>query len=188
MGKNRHSKDKLYIVASEYNRDWGGCKKKAVQFRCLPFYCCGLSLLPFTVPVCTSDGIIFDADNIIPYIEKYHRNPVTGKPLAKKDLVALHFHKNRDAKFHCPVTFKEFNEHSHIVANRKSGNVYSNDAIDALCRRPKNWVDFITNEPFCASDLITIQNPHDSTKRQIEDFDYIKTGMSVGLLLISHCI
>lgn len=178
MGKNRHSQDKLYIVASEYQRDWGGCKKKQdkLPFRCLPFYCCGLSLLPFTVPVCTSDGVVFDVDSIFPYIERYHRHPVTGQPLQKKDLIVLHFHKNREGNYHCPITYKEFNDHSYIVANRKSGHVYSNDAINALCRKGKHWVDFFTDESFSPADLIVIQNPQDLCKRQIAEFDYVKTG------------
>ena len=65
-----------------------------------------------------------------------------------KDLIKLHFHKNNEGKrerdetqnetsnnvffmvffvgdFHCPITFRVFNENSHIVAIRTSGNVYS---------------------------------------------------------------
>lgn len=179
MGKNRHSKDKLYIVASEYNRDWGGFKDttKRLPFRCLPFYCCGLSLLPFKEPVCTTDGIVFDATHIFAYIDCYRRNPVTGKPLQKKDLIPLRFHKNSQGEYHCPVTYKQFNEYSYIVANKKTGHVYSNDAIDALCRRPQSWFDLLTNEPFTPSDLIVIQNPRHLDCRQIEGFEYIKSGV-----------
>lgn len=38
-GKHRHSKDKLYIVASEFARDWGGYKgnSEKVAKRVLPF-------------------------------------------------------------------------------------------------------------------------------------------------------
>ena len=63
-----------------------------------------------------------------------------------KSLIRLHFHKNKDGTFsvlgdfdmrlslsvfsisdayHCPVTFKVFNENTHIVAVRSTGNVYS---------------------------------------------------------------
>ena len=47
--------------------------------------------------------------------------------MAAKDLIKLTFHKNSDEKYHCPVTFKVFNENSHIVAIRPSGNVFSYD-------------------------------------------------------------
>ena len=30
-------------------------------------------------------------------------------------------------KYHCPVTFKVFNENTHIVAVRQTGNVFSFD-------------------------------------------------------------
>ena len=33
-------------------------------------------------------------------------------------------------KYHCPVTYKVFNENSHIVAVRTTGNVYSYDVSE----------------------------------------------------------
>lgn len=37
--------------------------------------------------------------NILPYIKKYGKHPVTGGPLKQEDLIALTFHKNSDGKF-----------------------------------------------------------------------------------------
>lgn len=105
-----------------------------------------LSLRPFVDPVCTDNGIVFDACNILPYIKKYKRCPVTGAPLSASDLHALIFHRNAQGVFHCPVTFKEFGPNTHIVANKKSGHVYAADAIDNLCRKPKRWNDLITGK------------------------------------------
>ena len=34
--------------------------------------------------------------NIIPYIRKYGKNPVTGAPLKQEDLLPLSFHKNSE--------------------------------------------------------------------------------------------
>ncbi|CAI5522378.1 unnamed protein product, partial [Closterium sp. Naga37s-1] len=62
--------------------------------------------------------------NIVPYIQKFKRNPVTGKPLALKDLIKLHFHKNADGEYHCPVLKKVFTEFTHIVAVKTTGNVF----------------------------------------------------------------
>ncbi len=69
--------------------------------------------------------------------------------LDAKSLFKLNFHKNSDGKhcvcmvptqahvpyrhsctthagkYHCPVTYKVFNENTHIVAVRTTGNVYS---------------------------------------------------------------
>eukprot|EP01071_Lankesteria_metandrocarpae_P012200 Lankesteria_metandrocarpae@DN557_c0_g1_i1.p1 len=179
MGKNQHSKDKLYIVASEYARDWGGYKKakNALPFKSLPFNCCGLSLLPFENPVCTNEGIVFDVDNILAYIKKYARNPVNGLALSVSELIPLHFHKNAEGAYHCPVTYKVFSDHSHIVANRKSGHVYLYESIDTLCRKAKNWFDLLTDAPFTSHDLVTIQNPKEVKLRSINDFDYIVKGL-----------
>ncbi len=57
-------------------------------------------------PVCTKEGVIFDILNIMPYVRKHKKNPVTGESLAPKDLVRLNIAKNGDGKWHCPVTFK----------------------------------------------------------------------------------
>ncbi|KAH0477103.1 MAG: hypothetical protein KVP17_003960 [Porospora cf. gigantea B] len=178
MGKrNRHSKDKLYLIPTEFASDWGGYKagRKRAPFRSLPFYCCGLSLLPFSQhPVCLRNGIVFEAENIIPYIKQCGKNPIDGSPLEISDLIPLTFHKNADGEFHCPVTFKVFTNHTHIVANAQSGMVYCDDAIQTLCRRPNNWRDLMTNEPFRPSDLIDIQNPLHVESRDLANFEFIK--------------
>jgi hypothetical protein len=44
-----------------------------------------------------------------------------------------------EGEYACPVTGKVFTPHSHIVALKSSGNVYSYDAVDELCIKPKNW-------------------------------------------------
>lgn len=44
-----------------------------------------------------------------------------------------------EGEYDCPVTGKVFTPHSHIVALKTTGNVYSYDAIDELCVKPKNW-------------------------------------------------
>ena len=46
---------------------------------------------------------------------------MTGGPLAASDLTKLTFHKNAEGKYHCPVLFKVFNAHSHIVAVKPTG-------------------------------------------------------------------
>lgn len=160
--KNRHTKDKLYISVTEHRDEWGGKKERAnkEEFIKLPFYCCSLSLAPFSSPVCTSEGIVFDLIHILPYIKKYKRNPVTGMPLTSKDLIKLNFYKNPEGNYHCPVTYKPLSDNSHIVAVKKTGNVYSYEAIDQLCRKPQNWKDLLTGEDISPDDIIVLQDPN----------------------------
>merc|ERR1739848_286134 len=107
MGENRH-----ILVEKSVSRKHGK----------IPFFYCAISLSPFEDPVCTHEGTIFDVLNIMPYIQKFRKNPVTGTPLKLSDLVKLNFHKNKDGEYHCEVLHKVFTEHSHIVAVRSSGN------------------------------------------------------------------
>lgn len=74
--------------------------------------------------MCTADGSVFDIVHAVPYVQKYHRHPVTGEPIELKDLIQLKFHKNADGNYHCPVMNKVFTEHTHIVAVKATGNVY----------------------------------------------------------------
>lgn len=59
--------------------------------------------------------------------------------LEAKSLIKLQFTKNSDGKYHCPVLFKVFNENSHIVAIKTSGNVFSYEAVEQLNFKAKNF-------------------------------------------------
>lgn len=102
-------------------------------------------------------NVVFHCRNIIPYIQKFKKNPVTGLPLAMKDLIKLQFHKNADNEYQCPVLHKVFTEFTHIVAVKTTGNVFSYEAIRELNIKPKSWKELLTDEPFTKEDLITIQ-------------------------------
>ncbi|KAL7754065.1 cyclophilin peptidyl-prolyl cis-trans isomerase Cyp8 [Sorochytrium milnesiophthora] len=197
---------------SEGGMSFGGARgtRPKTVFKRLPFYCCSLSLQPFENPVATKEGVIFDLEygraltsipllcfcvlakseltalcyrNIIAWLKKYkNTNPVTGEPLSPTELVHLHFSKNADGKFHCPVTFKEFTDSSHIVAVAPSGNVYSYDAVKELNIDAKNWRDLLDETvKFTRKDIITLQNPSDLSLRNLEDFWYIRKGVDKPL-------
>ncbi|KAJ3208546.1 Peptidyl-prolyl cis-trans isomerase cyp8 [Entophlyctis luteolus] len=190
MGKDT---DKLYITHSEWaTLDFGagGFKDRrgvGAGFKRLPFHwcvisrvqlrsslilrSCALSLRPFESPRCTRDGHVFDLMSILPWIKKHGTNPVTGAPLAASDLITLHFHKNRDGRYHDPITFKVFSDNTHIVAC-PSGHVFAWETIDELCVKTKSWRDLITDEPFKRKDIITIQDPHNITSQNINAFHY----------------
>lgn len=82
--------------------------------------------------------------NIIPFIKKYKRNPVTWAPLKASDLIKLNFHKNEKGEYWDPVASKTFTDHTHIVAIATSGNVYCAETIEELNRKPKFWRDLMT--------------------------------------------
>jgi peptidyl-prolyl cis-trans isomerase-like 2 len=176
MGK---STDKMYMTASEWQYEFGGAKQKRIQneFKRLPFSCCSLSFLPFEHPVCTPDGMIFDLLNIVPWLKKHGTNPITGESLEGKSLIKLHWYKNDKDEYHCPITFKIFNDHTHIVAIRTSGNVYSMDAVQELNIKTKNWKDLLTDEKFTRKDIITLQDPHNMGFRNMLDFHFVKNGI-----------
>lgn len=58
MGKNKHSKDRMFLTATEWKMDYGGKKQvagKNNQYHILPFDHCALSLTPFVNPCCTPE-------------------------------------------------------------------------------------------------------------------------------------
>lgn len=181
MGKKQHSKDRMFITATEWATEWGGAKPKEMStpFKRLPFYCCSLTFTPFEAPVCTADGSVFDLMNIIPYIRKYGKHPVTGAPLKQEDLIPLTFHKNSDCEYHCPVLNKVFTEFTHIVAVKTTGNVFSHEAIKELNLKTKNWKELLTDEPFTREDLITIQNPNALDSKVLVEFDHVKNSLKL---------
>ena len=174
--KNRHTKDRLFISVTEHREEWGGKKEVAKpEFKRLAFHCCALSLTPFTNPVCTRAGTVFDLLHIVPYLQKHKKNPVTGEELTVKDLVKLTFHKNPQGEYHCPITYRVFTESSKIVANCGSGHVYSWEAIEELCRKSNSWKDLLTGEAFSPEDLVILQDPADLRSRNILSFYHIQT-------------
>ena len=182
MGKNQHSKDRLFLTRTEWNNEWGGHKKKNLaRFRRLPFYCCGISLQPFEDPVCTkTDGTCFDITALVPYIRKYKCHPVSGLGVQLGDLVKLNFKRGPNGEYLCPITAKVFNEHTHIVAIATTGNVYSYEAVSELNLKAKNWHDLLDeSQTFTRKDVIHIQNPKDLASREIERFHSTKEKHSV---------
>eukprot|EP00124_Ichthyophonus_hoferi_P005193 Ihof_evm2s695 gene=Ihof_evmTU2s695 len=181
MGKKQHQKDKMYITHTEWSSLYGGrnAGKVGPTFKKLPYNCCSLSFQPFANPVCDQAGNVFDLLAIVPYIKKYSTNPVTGEALKTKDLIKLTFHKNNAGEYHDPVTFKQFMDNSHVVANRISGHVYLMDTIDRLNAKPKFWKDLLTDEPFKRSDLITIQDPQHPEKQNFSEFHHVKNQLKV---------
>ncbi|XP_046326965.2 RING-type E3 ubiquitin-protein ligase PPIL2-like [Haliotis rufescens] len=184
MGKKQHQKDKLYLTTTEWRNEWGGYKGKQntgqnARFRRLPFHCCSLSLQPFEHPLCTKEGIIFDLMNIYPFLKKYGVSPVTGEKMTSKDLTKLTFHKNAKDRYHCPVTYRIFNENTHIVAIKTTGNVYSYEAVERLNLKVTNLRDLLTDESFTRRDILTIQDPTNLDKFNMSDFYHIKNNLKV---------
>jgi peptidyl-prolyl cis-trans isomerase-like protein 2 len=183
-------KEKLYISASEWsNRAEGssgglrfGGNDGSIKetHRNLPFYCCALSLQPFEVPMAAiskDSAHIFDLTNIVPWIRKYSKNPITGESLKTSDLLKLQFARNSKGDCMDPVTFKVFNENTHIVFIRQTGNVYSMDTLQELCFKAKNLKDLLTDEPFTRKDVICIQDPHNLASRDMNQFYYLKNNL-----------
>ncbi|KAL7288708.1 hypothetical protein TKK_0017433 [Trichogramma kaykai] len=186
MGKRQHQKDKMYLTYTEWTTLYGGKASgtstnthEDSTFRRLPFDHCCLSLQPFEHPYCDTDGNIFDLEALLPYVKHYKHNPVTGKPIDPKSLTKLNFFKNADGDYHCPVLFKPFLKHSHIVAIKTTGNVFSYEAIEQLNIKSRHWKDLITDEPFTRKDIITIQDPSNARKFNLSTFHHIKHNLRV---------
>jgi peptidyl-prolyl cis-trans isomerase-like protein 2 len=180
MGRGKQfQKDKLYITPTEYANGFGGKKTQieAKPYSTLQFFCCNISLQPWTTPMCTPEGAIFDAVNLIAWYKKYKVNPVTGAPIPLSELIYLNFSKNSDNQFHCPITNQVFTEHTHIVTIKQTGNVFAYKAVEELNIRNKNWKELITGEPFTRKDVITLQDPNNF--QDPANFYFIKNGLTV---------
>ncbi|CAM9888576.1 unnamed protein product [Ectocarpus fasciculatus] len=112
----------------------------------------------------------------MPYVRKHKKNPVTGEALTPKDLVRLNISKNGDGKWHCPVTFKVFNDNSRILAIKSSGNVFAAEAVEELNYKAKSWNDLLTGEEFTKRDVIKLNDPGDKefvASRDVNNFVHL---------------
>jgi peptidyl-prolyl cis-trans isomerase-like 2 len=128
---------------------------------------------------------MFEFEHLFSFVRKHKRNPVTAHPMTTNEIIKLNMAKNPDGHWHCPVTFKVFNNNTHIVAIRPTGHVYSYEAIHELNIKANNYTDLLTGEPFHRSDIITLQNPDDATLvslRDINNFKYLQTMRDDAIL------
>ena len=91
MGKNRHSKDRLFLTATEW-KDLGGQSREpsgGAALQALPFDHCALSLTRYETPCCTLEGVLFDLLHLLPYVKKYKKNPITGEPMTTEEIIRL---------------------------------------------------------------------------------------------------
>ncbi|CAN9204506.1 unnamed protein product [Alternaria sp. RS040] len=190
MGKGT---DKLYITHSEWSSSdaFGNARGAnsanrasaaglSSTFKRLPFNYCAVSLQPFTDPVCTWSGTIFDLTHILTWLSKHpDANPVDGTPLKRADLITLNFTKNEDGEYVDPVTYKVFTDNTHIVALRRSGNVFAWDTVERLNIKAKNWQDLVSDDPFTRKDIITLQDPQSIESRDFSSYKHVKDGETV---------
>jgi hypothetical protein len=101
------------------------------------------------------------------------------QPLDVKSLIKLNFHKNAKGEYHCPVLYKVFSKHSHLVAIETTGNVYSFEAVDQLNIKTKSFKDLLTDEPFQRKNIITLQDPNELSKFNLTNFHHLKNNLRV---------
>ncbi|SJX65363.1 related to Peptidyl-prolyl cis-trans isomerase [Sporisorium reilianum f. sp. reilianum] len=156
----------------------GGLEQES--FHPVSYDCCAISFQPWNIAVCSNDcGIAFELTNLIPYVRKYGTHPVTGKPFDLDHVVRLTFHKNEQGRFHDPVSFKEFGQHSHLVAIRPSGNVFLYDTVQRLNVKAKYMKDLVTDEAFTKADIITVQDPNHPEGRNPSSMHHVKEGLKL---------
>jgi peptidyl-prolyl cis-trans isomerase-like protein 2 len=185
----KRQKEKQYQSAREHRANQSirsGTSSSAAggAARPLPFDCCALTLTPFTTPVCSSDGIIFDNAAITPYLMKHKVDPVTGRQMTSRDLLILNMDKDESTgKWQCPVLNKPFTDRTKIVAIRQrppgnEANVFSYEAYHELNVKPKNYLDLVSGLKFTKEDVIVLQDPNDEEHcklRDIQNFRHIHT-------------
>lgn len=141
--------------------------------------------IPFDNPYCDENGNIFEYTAILKFIKFFKKNPITGSPLDAKSLIQLNFANNTNddseesSRYQCPALFKSFTKNSYLVAIKTTGNVFSNEAVEQLNIKSKNWKDLINDTPFTRKDIIVIQDPSRLEKFDISKFYYIKNNLKV---------
>lgn len=166
MGKNT---DKLFITHSEWSAGGHSASsgasgkppgsvlaKTASQ---LPFWTCSISQQPISDGggVCDAEGHVFDIRNVLPFIRKNGKNPVTGESLESKDLVKLKIEKNSEGKYIDPISFKEFQRLSEPVVILPSGRVYFEETVNEHNVKPKFWRDLVSDETFTKKDIVKLK-------------------------------
>lgn len=152
------------------------------QLARVPFTCCAISLQPWVNPVADkADGTVFELTNVIPWIKKHGTSPASGNELKASDLITLKFaRKDDNGSWHDPVSYKTFTDSTHLVAIIPSGNVFAYETVQQLNIKAKYWADLLTGESFARQDILTLQDPNDTTPKQVSDLR--NTAQELGRL------
>lgn len=102
-----------------------------------------------------------------------------GTPLKSVDLIKLNIAKNESGEYVDPVTYKVLTNNTHVVALRNTGNVFAWETVERLNIKGKLWRDLVTDEEFGRKDIITLQDPQNIESRNLNNFNYMKTGESL---------
>ncbi|KAF1788941.1 hypothetical protein GQ600_2936 [Phytophthora cactorum] len=121
MGKNRHSKDRLFITQTEHKYLYGGKKQEIRRAYKRPLVRPGGSRAlrqetPDRMSCNWGHCICIECIILTSLLYWFSVEPVTGKPLALKELIQLHFSKNSQGEYFCPVTYKVFTDNTKIAA------------------------------------------------------------------------
>lgn len=116
---------------------------------------------------------------MLPFLQKFGLDPYSGEKIQPSQLIKLNFSKNSDGFFHCPVLFKVFNQNSHVVAIKTTGNVFSYEAVEQLNLKANHLFDLLNDKSFTKKDIIEIQNPLNLEKFNITDYYYIKNNLTM---------
>lgn len=80
-----------------------------------------------------------------------------------------------------PSFYQLFTPHSHIVALRPTGNVFSYETIAQLNLKTKSLRDLLNDTPFNKKDIITLQDPHNmSPTKDMTQLHHLKNGMRLN--------
>ncbi|KAJ3520320.1 hypothetical protein NM208_g13755 [Fusarium decemcellulare] len=82
-----------------------------------------------------------------------------------------------------PVTYKVFTDNTHIVAIRHGtyANVFAWDTVERMNIKAKTWRDLVDDEEFTRADIITLQDPQNAAKRNLDQFKYLQDGHEAQL-------
>ena len=120
----RQKRNKIYLSSKEYKGYGGKTKASAQGNNSVPFDRCLLSFTPFTVPVCDMNGYVFELTNIIPYLQQHKRHPITDEAFDIKNLIKLHYHKNKNQEYIHDELILEKNLPYHDAKTNIGKNVY----------------------------------------------------------------
>lgn len=114
------------------------------------------------------DGTIFEVTAIIPWLIKHGNvNPVSGEKLNRDELVDVKFDKDDKGELRCPVLRKGFGM-GKVVCVKKTGYVYSWEAVETLNLKARFMCDLLTGEKFRKDDIVVI-NDVKECKAEVEE-------------------
>ena len=90
-------------------------------------------------------GYCFEMEKLVEHVKSKGKHPISGIPMALKDIFPLRFTRDKRDNIICPVSLKELNDKVKVAAIKTSRNVFRYQVLENMNKKVHFWKDLVNS-------------------------------------------